>query len=371
MKSNQILRIVGTDYREMTKVLCSTAGLSKMVPTKDARIAIKPNLVVAGPAELGATTHPSIVAGLIEYLHESGFYNIVIMESAWYGEETENALVASGFDSLCLEYGVPFIDIKKATSHMRDCGGMELNVTDTIDDVDFFINVPVLKGHCQVRMTCAIKNLKGLIPDDEKRRFHALGINKPVGHLSTAIKQDFIIVDNICGDLDFEEGGNPVVRNCILAAVDPVLIDVYACKKLHLSVKDVPYIGLAESLGVGSSDLLGAEIIDLRDNQDDDLPASNKVLDVAYAAQALDACSACYGNLVPALLKLSEEGLLQKLDTKIAIGQGHEGKTGKLGVGNCTRLFDCCIEGCPPSEENIYNALKRYILEGNYGKQSM
>ena len=371
MKSNQILRIVGTDYKEMTKLLCKTAGLSSMVPTKDARIAIKPNLVVAGPAELGATTHPAVVAGIIEYLNENGFSNIVIMESAWYGEETDVAFTAAGFDSLCQEYGIPFIDIKKSASHMRDCSGMELNVTDAIDDVDFFINVPVLKGHCQVRMTCAIKNLKGLVPDDEKRRFHSLGINKPVGHLSTAIKQDFIIVDNICGDLDFEEGGNPVVRNSILAAVDPVLIDAYACEKLHLSVKDVPYIGLSELLGMGSSDLSKAEIINLRSDSEDELPKSTRVLDVAYAAEALDACSACYGNLVPALLRLSEEGLLQKLDTKIAIGQGHEGKTGELGVGNCTRLFDCCIEGCPPSEENIYNALKRYILEGNYGKQSM
>ncbi|MDO5448656.1 MAG: DUF362 domain-containing protein [Clostridia bacterium] len=347
----------------MAKLLCSAAGLADMVPAKDARIAIKPNLVVAGPAELGATTHPSVVAGLIEYLRENGFYNIVIMESAWYGEETENALVASGFDSLCREYDVPFIDIKKATSHKRDCGGMELDVTDAINDIDFFINVPVLKGHCQVRMTCAIKNLKGLIPDDEKRRFHALGINKPVGHLSTAIKQDFILVDDICGDLDFEEGGNPVVRNGMLAALDPVLVDAYACERLHLKLESVPYVGIAESLGIGSSDLESAEIINLRDIEEQEISKSSRVLDVAYAAEAVDACSACYGNLIPALIDLKEEGLLEKLDTKIAIGQGHNGKTGRLGIGQCTYGFDTCIMGCPPSREEIYDGLKKYIDE--------
>lgn len=362
MKSNQIFKIVGTDYKEMTKELCLKAELSSILPPKDKKIAIKPNLVVAGPAELGAITHPAVVAGIIEYLHENDFYNIVIMESSWCGESTDEAFVVSGFESLCKEYDVPFVDIKKATSHRIDCGGMELEITDAINDVDFLINVPVLKGHCQVKMTCALKNLKGLIPDDEKRRFHTLGINKPVGHLASGIKQDFIIVDNICGDLDFEEGGNPVTRNCILAALDPVLVDAYACEKLKLSISDIPYIGIAEELGVGSSDLSNAKIINLRDEEEVILLGASKILDVAYAADAIDACSACYGNLIPALFELSEEGLLSKLDTKIAIGQAHEGKTGKLGVGKCTCLFDDCIMGCPPTKEQIYKGLKDYIL---------
>ena len=361
MNTNQILRVVGTDYKAMTKELCTSAELCSMIPAKESKVAIKPNLVVAGPAELGATTHRGVVAGIIEYLNENGYKNLVVIESAWYGEDTENALMASGFDSLLKEYNVPFVDVKKVPSHKQDCCGMELVVTDAINDVDFLINVPVLKGHCQVRMTCALKNIKGLVPDDEKRRFHALGINKPVGHLAAAIKQDFIIVDNICGDLDVEEGGNPVVRNSILAGIDPVLIDAYACDKLHLKLDSVEYVRLAESLGAGSSDLSAAEIIDLRAEHEDSLPESSKVLDVAYAAEALDACSACYGNLVPALLQLSKEGLLQKLDTKIAIGQGHEGQTGTLGIGNCTSLFDTCIKGCPPSKEEIYEGLKKYI----------
>lgn len=363
MKSNQILRIVGTDYKEMTKELCENAGLDVVIPSKDSKIAIKPNLVVAGPAELGATTHPQIVAGIIEYLRENGYNNLVIMESSWYGEDTTCAFEVAGYDSLCKEYGVPFVDIKKTASHSVDCCGMELKVSDAINDVDFLINVPVLKGHCQVKMTCAIKNIKGLVPDVEKKRFHALGINKPVGYLAKAIKQDFIVIDNICGDLDFEEGGNPVARNCIMAAVDPVLVDAYACDKLHLSLEDVPYLKIASDLGVGEIDLSKAEVINLRESPNEVLPKSSRILDVAYAAEALDACSGCYGNLVPALLKLSEEGLLNKLDTKIGIGQGQSGKHGKLGVGNCTKNFDICVKGCPPSKEDIYNCLKKYIEE--------
>jgi len=363
MKRNQILLTSGTDYKEMTKELCISSDLCKMIPAKNSKIAIKPNLVVAGPAELGATTHPEVLQGIIEYLKENEFSNLVIMESSWYGEDTDVAFQVAGYDSLCKEYDVPFIDIKKTTSHKADCGGMDLYISDALNDIDFFINVPVLKGHCQTKMTCALKNLKGIIPDDEKRRYHSLGIHKPVGHLASGVKQDFIIVDNICGDLDFEEGGNPVVRNSILAGIDPVLIDTYACQKLHLSVESVPYIKIAESLGVGSSDLSKAEIICLRGSKDETLPKSSRILDVAYAAEAIDACSGCYGNLIPALLQLSEEGLLSTLNTKIAIGQGHQGKTGKLGIGNCTEGFDICVKGCPPSKEDIYDGIKEYIIK--------
>ena len=121
--------------------------------------------------------------------------------------------------------------------------------------MDFLINVPVMKGHCQTKITCALKNMKGLIPNTEKRHFHSMGLHKPIAHLNTGIHQDFIVVDNICGDLDFEDGGNPVVMNRIWTALDPVLVDAYVCQQLHYRVSDVPYVKLAGELGVGCSDI--------------------------------------------------------------------------------------------------------------------
>ena len=67
--------------------------------------------------------------------------------------------------------------------------------------------------------------------------------------------------------------------------------------------------------------------------------------------------------LIGALNRLQDEGMLEKLDEKIAIGQGYRGKTGWLGIGNCTRDFDINVPGCPPAEEDIYKALKTIILK--------
>ncbi len=391
MKENQILKRYGTDFKEMTKKLLIAADLEGRIRercakdrTPDAadcasvRIGIKPNLVVASPAQFGATTHPEVVAGIIEYLRERHFQNMVIAEGSWVGDRTSEAYEYCGYRELSERYGVPFTDTQKERSHTVDCGGMELRVTDVTDRVDFWINVPVLKGHCQTKMTCALKNLKGLLPNPEKSRFHRMGLHKPIAYLQRAIRQDFIVVDHICGDFDFEEGGNPVVRNCVMAALDPVLVDSYACYLLGLAPEEVQYVKLAEALGIGSTDLSAAEILALRDSEtggecelvreelrqpgdSGDQPRRRKVLDVSYAVEDAESCSACYGSLVGALVRLREEGLLSRLDCQIGIGQGWQGRTGKLGVGRCTKAFETCIMGCPPEEETIYRELKAYL----------
>lgn len=363
MKNNQILKIYGTNYKKMTRVILEKADLISRIPSESTMVGIKPNLVSPTPAEFGATTHPEVVAGIIEYLHEHGHQKIMMLEGSWVGDKTQDAYEFCGYKALSETYGVPFVDTQKDRYHEVNCQGMNLNICNCVDDVDFLINVPVLKGHCQTKITCALKNIKGLIPNTEKRKFHTLGLHKPIAHLSQGIHQDFIVVDHICGDLDFEDGGNPITRNCIMAALDPVLVDSYACSLLGYTSEDVPYIGMAEELGSGNTDLTKAEIIDLNPNPlKEELPKHRRVLKVAYAVDESDSCSACYGNLVPALYRLQEEGLLEKLDTQISIGQGHIGKTGKLGVGKCTKNHDFCIMGCPPDEDLIYTKLKEYIL---------
>ena len=360
MHRNEIWRSYGTDYKEMTKRLLQQSGLTNLLPPHGGRepcIAIKPNLVTPSPACFGATTHTEIVAGIIEFLQERDYRNIVIAEGSWVGDKTSDAFEYCGYNALARDYGTALIDMQKEKGIAVDCAGEKLSICACVRDWDFLINVPVLKGHCQTHITCALKNLKGLIPNTEKRRFHTMGLHRPVAHLNAGIRQDFIVIDHICGDLSFEEGGNPVTRNCIMTAADPVLVDAYVCSLLNYSIEEVPYIEMAEKLGIGSSDISGLRIITCEGDPYEDLPMG-RILDVSYAVDEVDSCSACYGVLIPALERLKAEGLLDKLPSGIAIGQGHRGRTGLLGVGNCTSGFDNCVKGCPPKEEAVYTALK-------------
>lgn len=363
MNKNEIYIKSGTQYKEMTKELLEECDLAAQISDMDMQIGIKPNLVSPSEASWGATTHPEVVAGIIEYLQERGYHKIAMLEGSWVGDKTAEAYEVCGYRDLSEKYQVPFWDMQKEKGIARDCRGVQLNICKRVTDVDFLINVPVLKGHCQTKITCALKNMKGLIPNTEKRRFHAMGLHKPIAHLNAGIHQDFIVVDNICGDLDFEDGGNPVVMNRVLAGMDPVLMDSYVCQVMHYDTKEVPYIGLAEALGVGSANLENARIIYCEETARKELPKSRKVVELQDAVEEVESCSACYGYLIPALEMLKNDGLFEKLDTKICIGQGYRGKTGKLGVGACTCKFEHNINGCPPTENQIYDFLRQYISE--------
>ena len=359
MKNHEILMVHGTAYTTMTKQLLEAADLAGDLPNKNMRIGIKPNLVVAAPASGGATTHPEIVAGVIEYLQEHGYRNIEVLEGSWVGDLTSRAYQVSGIGAVCRKYNVPFYDLQKDTATGMNAAGVPIKVCDRALKLDLLINLPVLKGHCQTTITCALKNLKGLIPNNEKRRFHTMGLHKPIAHLSAVFPKQFVVVDNICGDLDFEEGGNPVEMNRIFCCTDPVLCDSFVCSTMGYSVSDVPYIGIAERLGVGSTDLDKAKVTALNDGCTDRRHSpSRRVASLARYVDDKDACSACYGSLIYALNRLDESGQLRGHKETICIGQAYRGQSGCIGVGNCTKGCDRSLKGCPPTAAEMVEFLE-------------
>lgn len=358
MEKQDIIVTYGQNIRKMVTDILESIDLASMIGDKKKRIGLKPNLVVASPADGGGTTHPEMLEATIVYLQANGFKNIVIIEGSWVGDRTDAAYRVCGFYALAKKYGVEIIDTQKDTYRSYDCSGIKLNICDSAMKLDFLINYPVLKGHCQTVMTCALKNMKGLIPNKEKRHFHTMGLDRPIAHLNTRIKGDLILVDGICGDLDFEEGGNPVPMNRIYAAMDPVLCDTYACELMGIDPSEVRYIGLAEKLGVGSS--RGANITELNKGESTGNPGktSRKVARLAQKADAKDACSACYGSLIHALARMDEYGQLERIPGKVSIGQGFKGETGTYGIGSCTCNFDHYVKGCPPKASDILEFLK-------------
>jgi len=327
-------------------------------------IGIKPNLVLAKPSETGATTDPRLVAGLIEFLQEKGYENIKILESSWVGDKTSRAFEVCGYQKISQQYNVPLVDLKKDEYITRRCNGLELKVCKSILEVDYLINVPVLKAHCQTKITCALKNLKGCIPDGEKRRFHTQGLHKPIACLNSIIKTDLVIVDGIIGDLTFEEGGNPVQMNRIIMGRDPVLVDSYASELLGFNRFAVEYISMAEKMRVGKGNVEDAKIYEINKDSKPEkiLQPSEKIKHLARWIEEDNACSACYGSLIHSLERLREKGKLDKLKEKILIGQGYKGKPGgQIGVGECTKNATRHIPGCPPRAGDIVRGVERLI----------
>mgnify|MGYP004528544311 FL=1 len=351
-----IYEIYGSNAYEMTIALMNAADIASRIP-KGASIALKPNLVVAADPDSGATTHPGVLSGAIEYLQQHGFENICVMEGSWVGDRTGRAMRVVGYDKVCAAYNVPFYDLKQDETEIVQSAIGPMSVCRRALETDYLIDLPVLKGHCQTAMTCALKNLKGCLPDKEKRHFHTLGLQKPIGALAAVIKPQLIIVDSICGDLDFEEGGTPVHTNRMFLGFDPVQIDAYGSSLMGLSLEDVPYIQYAEQYGAGKSAFSAEDVIRLNQPQDSVVypRPTGIVANLTRNVHQNRACSACFASLVRAL------HVRGACSEPLYIGQGYRGKEiDGIGIGMCCSKANICVRGCPPSADDILRVLDEH-----------
>jgi uncharacterized protein (DUF362 family) len=320
------------------------------------KVAVKPNLVVARPASDGATTHPQVVEGIVRYLRAFGIRDITVIESSWIGDCTQRAYKNCGYEYLTRQYGVALVDLKDDTCTTLSHGGLHLQVCDQALATDFLINVPVLKAHCQTRMTCCMKNLKGCIPDSEKSRFHSLGLHKPIAVLNALVKTGYCVVDGICGDLDFEEGGSPVQSDRIIVGQSPVLVDAFCAALMGYAPEEIGYLAEAARMGLGPFYDTTVKLVELNAADKPTHQARGSRLADRYKGAIHEdaACSVCYSTLVRALHRLGTGP-----SGRICIGQGFKDKSGTaIGVGDCTAGLSHCIAGCPPKAVDIIKALK-------------
>ncbi len=212
-------------------------------------------------------------------------------------------------------------------------------------------------------MTCALKNMKGCISERSKRQSHTMGLHKPIAALNALRSADLVIVDSLNGDLDFEEGGNPVRTDRIFACRDSVLCDTYGASLMGFEAEDIEYIRLAEQFGVGTTNLDFASIIFLNEPSaiaPPPLPTGK----ATYLNQYIDsrsACSACHGTLVHALKRLDEANQLgSKFNRKICVGQDFKTimDLARVGVGTCTKGLGESVPGCPPTALAMLEFLK-------------
>ena len=354
--TNRIYIHYGVRMPEMAFALMEAAKVSaKIKPAM--HVVVKPNLVAPRPADGGATTHPEIVEGIIRYLKEHGIGSITIAEGAWVGDSTERAFEVCGYTSLAKKYGVRLIDTKKDRVVKKSLHGLEIGLCETLVTADYFINVPVLKGHGQTRMTCCLKNLKGCIPDSEKRRFHSIGLHKPIAVLASLLKPNLHVIDGICGDLSFEDGGTPIPSNRILLGFDPVLLDSYGARLMGYQPDAIEHLRLAKEFGIGQYVTDQTEIMEfgIEDRPKIDLSCASIARQFAQYIDEDGACSACYAALVFALNKVKPS----KTPGKIKIGQGFRGKTCPgIGIGNCTQGCEINVKGCPPQAVEIVEMLR-------------
>jgi len=346
----------GKDWKKITAEVLAASDINAYLK-KEFSVSLKPNLVSPKTSDNGSTTHKEVLEGIIVFLKDCGIQKINIIENSAMGYSTKNAFKVCGYEELKKNYGVPLVDLYDDKFMTLKHSGYEIQISRTALKADFLINVPVLKAHSQTRLTCCMKNLKGCMPQSEMRRFHTLGLDKPIAALNALLKTGYCVVDGICGDLSFEEGGTPVEANRVIAGRNPVLVDSFCAQLIGYNPDDIKYLSLGKEMLLGEYFSGSTKVIELNKDEKPIINVkSNRIADKYRKIINEDqACSVCYAALVFALHRSGT-----KPDVKqIYIGQGFKGKKGEgLGIGNCTKGFKTYVKGCPPKAVDILSSLK-------------
>ena len=223
------------------------------------RVAVKTNLVTFLRPEAAATTHPALLCALTDLLVERG------------------AEVVLG-DSPGGLYSAAFVDRVYAASGVRavEAHGARLNHDFTQKEVDYpsgqvcrrfpytawleqadaVINFCKLKTHGMMALSCAAKNLFGVIPGIQKPEFH-FQFSNPVDFARMIVDLDTYVapVLSICDAVVGMEGNGPTAGSprpigCLAASRSPHQLDLLCAALIGLRRKEVPTLEAAFERGL-------------------------------------------------------------------------------------------------------------------------
>jgi uncharacterized protein (DUF362 family) len=337
-------------------------------------VLIKPSWV-APPVEreAGCITDPHIPRAIADLVKELGA-RAVIAESSAVGVDTDKVLQASGYRELA-EMGYEIVNLKKTPWVETPCpeGRVfdRVPVWELTQKADVIISVPKLKTHDQTEMTCAIKNLKGLLTDSGKRAMHQEGLFEGVIDLMSALKPCLTVVDaTICQEGLGPIFGRPVHMGVILAGRDLVAVDATCARLIGLDPREtlLTVNAAARALGVMDSEhieVCGVPLEAVRRRfmrAHEDRPVVVDGFDLVIGEAT---CTGCRNTVLSALVDMKNADQLEYLPG-VAVVVGGAPDCQALGdktivtVGKCVPVSSRTsrhVTGCPPNNALIVKAI--------------
>lgn len=255
------------DYTEKTLQECLLQAISLLgfkEKIKDRAVVIKPNLVRKMDPALGGTTHPVMLRALILLLWDLGAKSVTIAESPggiYNTAALQSVYEGCGIGPVARETGA-ILNFDLSSSTMSSPKGEKtknFEVIDPIRNADLIINLCKLKSHGMMTLSCAAKNLFGVIPGVLKFEMHArfpkdLDFGAMLADLNEALHSEREIL-SICDGIVGMEGngptsGDPVRLGVVLASANPFNLDLAACGILKM--EELPVL-VAEGVKRGYS----------------------------------------------------------------------------------------------------------------------
>ncbi len=359
----------------LARLLDRIGGVEAVVSPGD-RVLLKPNLVVDQPYTTGVTTNPTVVMAMADLCRAAGAKEVIVAEGSAVGADTGAVLRKLGFYDRAETHACRIVNFHQDTyTHVVNPLGKNIKrirMPRTWLEADVVINLPCMKTHDALGATLGLKNMKGVIHPQDKKRFHKWGLEQCIVDLAHLTLPELTVMDATIGlEGDGPVVGDPVGLGLLLASKDTVALDRICLEIMGFDRDEVGYVHLAAEAGLGRDDpaeivVAGSSVAAVR------RPFRRMTLDQAMLAELdirilpCDACSGCQNVITAYLNSRQAAGTLASLrDTTFVYGQNPRLPDGARGrivrFGSCTRMMSdqgTYIPGCPPHPALVNDALQ-------------
>jgi uncharacterized protein (DUF362 family) len=256
--------ISGEPVAATKNALETIGGISRFVK-KGQRVILKPNMSFARTPDVGATTHPLVVATVAQACIEIGAQQVLVIDHTL--QRAEVCLERTGIREACKNIpGVHVLTLqdRKFFREIKIPQGKVLERVEVVREVldnSVLINIPVAKSHSATGVSLGMKGLMGLIW--ERESFHSqVNINQAIADLGTVIKPQLTILDATRALVSGGPGGPGDVKkpNLIIAGLDPVAVDSYGVSVVpwygqNFKGRQVEHLLIAHQRGLGKIDV--------------------------------------------------------------------------------------------------------------------
>jgi len=350
-------------------------GLESLVSLGD-KVLIKPNILSPYDYKTGAVTNPYVVKALCRLARDAGARRLIIAEGSNVGSKTKEAFIKSGISKIAEEENTELVDLKGAkTIYMGIPNGRifrRIQIPEVIMQADVIINVPAMKTHDAFPATLGLKNMKGVIQEKDKKRFHKWGLAQSIVDLDKLVLPQLTVID---GTVAMEgmgpAHGTPVNFGIIISSFDTVAADTVAANVMGIDPVEIEYIQLAAEQGLGCADISQIKVVGLS-IEEVKRPFKRIQLDFeAYRKKGVEiyeagACSGCR-HVVETLISENKLGLFKGytliFGQTVKVPKEIKGKL--LCFGLCTKKYrnqGGYIPGCPPHPLDALDYLQKRKL---------
>jgi uncharacterized protein (DUF362 family) len=255
-----LVAVKGGEPEDMfVKGIEAFGGMQKFVKAGQT-VVVKPNIGWDSPPERAANTNPKLVGKIVELCIKAGAKSVTVFDNTC--DEWTRCYKNSGIEQAVKDAGGKVVTGKdqtnyKAVSIPKGISLKTAEVHEQILNSDVFINVPVLKNHGGATMSLSMKNLMGIVWD--RKFWHKNDLHQCIADFATYRRPDLNVIDGY--NVMKKNGPRGVSVDDVanmkyqILSTDMVAADTAAIKVFGIEVNAVKHIGLAENLGVGTSNL--------------------------------------------------------------------------------------------------------------------